>query len=112
MSDPEASSGPGSPDATSGSSSSPQTSPAKLVKELAARARTASHSSTDAERRGRLILVSNRLPCTISQDDGGRYIAKPSAGGLATGLIGPHRETVCGAERVSLAICTRLSPVY
>lgn len=33
----------------------------------------------------RLITVSNRLPVTVSRDDG-RVVIKPSSGGLATGL--------------------------
>ncbi|MAW62059.1 MAG: bifunctional alpha,alpha-trehalose-phosphate synthase (UDP-forming)/trehalose-phosphatase [Planctomycetes bacterium] len=41
---------------------------------------------------GRLILVSNRLPVVISQGEQG-YHARVAAGGLATGLSGPHRES-------------------
>jgi trehalose 6-phosphate synthase/phosphatase len=40
----------------------------------------------------RLILVSCRLPITVTCE-GGRMIARPSGGGLATGLRGPHRES-------------------
>ncbi|MEW5930111.1 MAG: bifunctional alpha,alpha-trehalose-phosphate synthase (UDP-forming)/trehalose-phosphatase [Gemmatimonadota bacterium] len=40
---------------------------------------------------GRLILVSNRLPVTVSIGDDGLRI-EPSAGGLATGLREPHRR--------------------
>jgi trehalose 6-phosphate synthase/phosphatase len=39
----------------------------------------------------RLLLVSNRLPVTITLDHG-RAVAKPSAGGLATGLWEPHQQ--------------------
>lgn len=35
----------------------------------------------------RLIVVSNRLPFTLSQDEGGTWGAKPSSGGLVTGLV-------------------------
>ncbi len=38
----------------------------------------------------RLLLVSNRLPVTVKLERG-RVVAKPSAGGLATGLWGPHQ---------------------
>lgn len=38
----------------------------------------------------RLLNVSNRLPVTIKLERG-RVAAKPSAGGLATGLWGPHQ---------------------
>jgi trehalose 6-phosphate synthase/phosphatase len=40
----------------------------------------------------RLILVSNRLPVTVKAD-GGRVAVAPSAGGLATGLKGPHQRS-------------------
>lgn len=41
---------------------------------------------------GRLILVSNRLPVVISQGEQG-WSARTAAGGLATGLSGPHRDS-------------------
>lgn len=41
---------------------------------------------------GRLFLVSNRLPVTLSRGDGGLQ-AQLSAGGLATGLVGLHQES-------------------
>lgn len=41
---------------------------------------------------GRLILVSNRLPVVMSQSEAG-WDARIAAGGLATGLSGPHRES-------------------
>ena len=34
---------------------------------------------------GRLLVVSNRLPVTLSEKDG-HWVARPSAGGLATGI--------------------------
>lgn len=40
----------------------------------------------------RLVLVSNRLP-VILQRQGGKLQAEMAAGGLATGLSRPHRET-------------------
>ncbi|MBI4578959.1 MAG: trehalose-6-phosphate synthase, partial [Planctomycetes bacterium] len=39
----------------------------------------------------RLLLVSNRLPVTVRLERG-RVTVKPSAGGLATGLWGPHQR--------------------
>ena len=40
----------------------------------------------------RLILVSNRLPVVL-EPDGESWQARPAAGGLATGLSRPHRES-------------------
>lgn len=40
---------------------------------------------------GRLLIVSNRLPVTVSVD-GGRAVVRRSVGGLATGLRGPHEQ--------------------
>ncbi len=40
---------------------------------------------------GRLLLVSNRLPVTVTETEGG-FQAVPSAGGLASGLRGPHER--------------------
>jgi trehalose 6-phosphate synthase/phosphatase len=40
----------------------------------------------------RLILVSNRLPVTVKVEHGEVGVA-PSAGGLATGLRGPHQQS-------------------
>ena len=40
----------------------------------------------------RLILISNRLPVTVKVD-GGDVSVTPSAGGLATGLRGPHERS-------------------
>ena len=40
----------------------------------------------------RLLLVSNRLPVTVQRDAAGVRVI-PSAGGLATGLSGPHRRS-------------------
>jgi trehalose 6-phosphate synthase/phosphatase len=40
----------------------------------------------------RLFIVSNRLPVTISISDG-NVTARPSVGGLATGLAGPHKRS-------------------
>src|SRR5512135_618428 len=37
----------------------------------------------------RIVLVSNRLPVTVSHDEKGLSV-EPSSGGLATGLSGPH----------------------
>jgi len=39
----------------------------------------------------RLLIVSNRLPITVKAG-GGRLSLEPSAGGLATGLNGPHTQ--------------------
>ena len=41
---------------------------------------------------GRLLIVSNRLPVTLTVDDGEARVV-PSVGGLATGLRGPHERT-------------------
>jgi trehalose 6-phosphate synthase/phosphatase len=41
----------------------------------------------------RLLIVSNRLPVTVTAAADGRPIVRPSAGGLATGLRGPHERT-------------------
>ncbi|UQA57981.1 bifunctional alpha,alpha-trehalose-phosphate synthase (UDP-forming)/trehalose-phosphatase [Polyangium aurulentum] len=40
----------------------------------------------------RLLLVSNRLPVTVKVDHGELHVS-PSAGGLATGLKGPHQRS-------------------
>ncbi|HSD19765.1 MAG TPA: bifunctional alpha,alpha-trehalose-phosphate synthase (UDP-forming)/trehalose-phosphatase [Anaeromyxobacter sp.] len=39
----------------------------------------------------RLLIVSNRLPVTVKSDDGAPAVT-PSAGGLATGMSGPHER--------------------
>src|SRR5438034_3498685 len=39
----------------------------------------------------RLIIVSNRLPLSVIRE-GGEVRLKQSAGGLATGLAGPHEQ--------------------
>jgi trehalose 6-phosphate synthase len=44
---------------------------------------------------GRLIIVSNRLPVTISQASNGEYKCSPSSGGLVTGLGGLSK---CGVD--------------
>lgn len=41
---------------------------------------------------GRLILVSNRLPVVMNQEENG-WNVRVAAGGLATGLSGPHRAS-------------------
>ena len=40
----------------------------------------------------RLIIVSTRLPVTLTSDESGTQ-AVPSVGGLATGLRGPHERS-------------------
>ena len=40
----------------------------------------------------RLLLVSNRLPVTVKADKDGVSVVR-SAGGLATGLSGPHEQS-------------------
>lgn len=35
----------------------------------------------------RLIVVSNRLPYTLEQNEEGKWVANPSSGGLVTGLV-------------------------
>lgn len=37
---------------------------------------------------GRLLVVANRLPITIKQDEGGKYNFSMSSGGLVSGLKG------------------------
>ena len=44
------------------------------------------------KRMSRLLLVSNRLPVTVNQD-GEKIAVAQSAGGLATGLKGPHEQS-------------------
>jgi trehalose-6-phosphate synthase len=48
------------------------------------------HTQTflDMPRKGRLIIVSNRLPVSIKDTGHGQYEMKPSSGGLVTGLRG------------------------
>jgi trehalose 6-phosphate synthase/phosphatase len=41
---------------------------------------------------GRILIVSNRLPITVSIQDG-RPVVEPSVGGLATGLRTPHERS-------------------
>jgi trehalose 6-phosphate synthase/phosphatase len=41
---------------------------------------------------GRLVIVANRLPVTV-RVDGGDVTVAPSAGGLATGLLGVHERS-------------------
>ncbi|KAI9049384.1 hypothetical protein LZ554_006418 [Drepanopeziza brunnea f. sp. 'monogermtubi'] len=43
--------------------------------------------------RGRLLLVSNRLPITIKRTDDGSYTFSMSSGGLVTGLSGLSKTT-------------------
>ncbi len=47
---------------------------------------------TQATAPSRLILVSNRLPVTLNGGSG-HWEARAAAGGLATGLSGPHRRS-------------------
>src|SRR6185437_6976663 len=43
---------------------------------------------------GRLLIVSNRLPVTVSgSEKGGRPVVRASVGGLATGLRTPHEQS-------------------
>lgn len=55
---------------------------------------TTTHAAetSEAPSVGRLVLVSNRLPVSIRLAHG-RVEVVPSAGGLATGLRGPHEKT-------------------
>ena len=46
----------------------------------------------DADLKGRLIIVSNRLSVTVKKENG-EYALKPSSGGLATGLAGLAKTT-------------------
>ena len=41
---------------------------------------------------GRLLIVSNRLPVSVSVEDG-RPVVRQSVGGLATGMKGPHESS-------------------
>jgi trehalose 6-phosphate synthase/phosphatase len=41
----------------------------------------------------RLLIVSNRLPVTVTVAEDGRPLVRASAGGLATGLRGPHERS-------------------
>lgn len=40
----------------------------------------------------RLIVVSNRLPITVSQDPEGKWVFKESSGGLVSALSGLKKE--------------------
>ena len=40
----------------------------------------------------KLLIVSNRLPVTLSDDEDELHLV-PSAGGLATGMREPHRQS-------------------
>ena len=46
-----------------------------------------------AAKKGRLIIVSNRLSVTVKQSSNGEYLFTPSSGGLATGLAGMTKTT-------------------
>ncbi|TYJ55489.1 alpha,alpha-trehalose-phosphate synthase (UDP-forming) [Cryptococcus floricola] len=71
-------------------------SPAATAANTAANAKDASPSAPDSPIMGqtadgkeqRLIVVSNRLPVTISKDDNGEYHFKMSSGGLVSALSG------------------------
>ena len=43
------------------------------------------HQSSETEV-GRLVIVSNRLPVTLSREDMGQWDVQPSTGGLVTAL--------------------------
>ncbi|RDL31794.1 Trehalose-6-phosphate synthase [Venustampulla echinocandica] len=47
----------------------------------------------DVKPRGRLLLISNRLPITIKRSDDGTYEFSMSSGGLVTGLSGLSKTT-------------------
>ena len=50
--------------------------------------------SESLEPKGRLIIVANRLPITVTKnEDSGSYDLIPSAGGLVSGLSGLMRST-------------------
>lgn len=51
-----------------------------------------SGATGSAPKMKRLLVVSNRLPCTLTQDGEGKWSAHPSAGGLVTGLEPILRE--------------------
>ncbi|MFO7965870.1 MAG: trehalose-6-phosphate synthase [Desulfobacterales bacterium] len=42
---------------------------------------------TEKTAKNRLIIISNRLPSTISQDDSGRFEVKDGSGGLVTAMV-------------------------
>lgn len=50
-------------------------------------------TTTQPRGTSKLVIVSNRLPVSISRDDAGELVVKPSSGGLATGLSRAHAET-------------------
>lgn len=43
---------------------------------------------------GRLLLISNRLPISVSRNENGTYETKMSSGGLVSGLSGLAKSTV------------------
>lgn len=49
--------------------------------------------SAFAQREGRLLLVSNRLPITTRRSEDGKYSFSLSSGGLVTGLSGLSKST-------------------
>lgn len=52
-----------------------------------------SSESSPVENKGRLLLVSNRLPITIKRSDEGNYDFSMSSGGLVSGLSGLSKST-------------------
>lgn len=53
----------------------------------------ASPSDTNPDGKGRLLLVSNRLPITVKRSDEGTYDFSMSSGGLVSGLSGLSKST-------------------
>jgi len=53
---------------------------------------SAKHGRRNNDMRGRLLIVSNRLPVTIREEHGQLRLV-PSSGGLATALRGPHEQS-------------------
>lgn len=51
----------------------------------------------------RTIIVSNRLPVTVSKDENGKLLASPSSGGLATAMASVHSTSMASAGADSVA---------
>jgi trehalose 6-phosphate synthase len=52
-----------------------------------------SPSDANSDGKGRLLLVSNRLPITIKRSEEGSYDFSMSSGGLVSGLSGLSKST-------------------
>src|SRR5262245_50588975 len=49
-------------------------------------------AGSESTHRGRLVVVSNRLPVSMRRDDGGKWRSEPASGGLVTALAPVLRD--------------------